>query len=197
MRSTTAFSGRWSTGCHEEELLEALIEAGQGSGLSTGAYIVGRSGVDSAYRTGRGSIIMRGVVDIEEDERGRTCLVVTELPYQVNPDTLTAKIAELADAGKVTGIADRDDSSSRTGQRLVVVSSATPSRGWCSRSCTNTQLQETFGGEHARPGRRVPRTLSLDAFVTHWIDHQIEVIQRRTTTGCVRPRNAPTSCADT
>ena len=81
----------------KEELLEALIERVKGPDFPTGAYIVGRSGVDSAYRTGRGSIIMRGVVDIEEDERGRTCLVVTELPYQVNPDTLTAKIAELAD----------------------------------------------------------------------------------------------------
>jgi DNA gyrase subunit A len=167
----------------KEELLEALIERVKGPDFPTGAYIVGRSGVDSAYRTGRGSIIMRGVVDIEEDERGRTCLVVTELPYQVNPDTLTAKIAELADAGKVTGIADlRDDSSSRTGQRLVVVlkRDAQP-RVVLSQLYKHTQLQETFGANMLALVDGVPRTLSLDAFVAHWIDHQIEVIQRRTT----------------
>ncbi|MEZ5119075.1 MAG: DNA gyrase subunit A [Candidatus Nanopelagicales bacterium] len=167
----------------KEELLEALIERIKGPDFPTGAYIVGRAGVDSAYRTGRGSIIMRGVVDIEEDERGRTCLVVTELPYQVNPDTLTAKIAELADAGKVTGIADlRDDSSSRTGQRLVVVlkRDAQP-RVVLSQLYKHTQLQETFGANMLALVDGVPRTLSLDAFVTHWIDHQIEVIQRRTT----------------
>ena len=166
----------------KEELLDALIERVQGPDFPTGAYIVGRAGIDAAYRTGRGSIIMRGVVDIEEDDRGRTCLVITELPYQVNPDTLTAKIAELADAGKVTGIADlRDDSSSRTGQRLVVVlkRDAQP-RVVLSQLYRHTQLQETFGANMLALVDGVPRTLSLDAFVTNWIDHQIEVIQRRT-----------------
>ncbi len=166
----------------KEELLEALIERVKGPDFPTGAYIVGRSGIDAAYRTGRGSIIMRGVVDIEEDERGRTCLVITELPYQVNPDTLTAKIAELADAGRVTGIADlRDDSSSRTGQRLVVVlkRDAQP-RVVLSQLYRHTQLQETFGANMLALVDGVPRTLSLDAFVSNWIDHQIEVIQRRT-----------------
>ena len=166
----------------KEELLEALIERVKGPDFPTGAYIVGRAGIEAAYRTGRGSIIMRGVVDIEEDDRGRTCLVITELPYQVNPDTLTAKIAELADAGKVTGIADlRDDSSSRTGQRLVVVlkRDAQP-RVVLSQLYRHTQLQETFGANMLALVDGVPRTLTLDAFVSHWIDHQIEVIQRRT-----------------
>jgi DNA gyrase subunit A len=166
----------------KEELLDAMIERVQGPDFPTGAYIVGRAGIDAAYRTGRGSIIMRGVVDIEEDDRGRTCLVITELPYQVNPDTLTAKIAELADAGRVTGIADlRDDSSSRTGQRLVVVlkRDAQP-RVVLSQLYRHTQLQETFGANMLALVDGVPRTLSLDAFVTNWIDHQIEVIQRRT-----------------
>jgi DNA gyrase subunit A len=165
-----------------EELLEALIERVKGPDFPTGAYIVGRAGIEAAHRTGRGSIIMRGVVDIEEDDRGRTCLVITELPYQVNPDTLTAKIAELADAGRVTGIADlRDDSSSRTGQRLVVVlkRDAQP-RVVLSQLYRHTQLQETFGANMLALVDGVPRTLSLDAFVTHWINHQIEVIQRRT-----------------
>jgi DNA gyrase subunit A len=109
-------------------------------------------------------------------------LVITELPYQVNPDTLTAKIAELADAGRVTGIADlRDDSSSRTGQRLVVVlkRDAQP-RVVLSQLYRHTQLQETFGANMLALVDGVPRTLSLDAFVSNWIDHQIEVIQRRT-----------------
>ena len=166
----------------KEELLEALVERVKGPDFPTGAYIVGRAGIEAAYRTGRGSIIMRGVVDIEEDDRGRTCLVITELPYQVNPDTLTAKIAELADAGRVTGIADlRDDSSSRTGQRLVVVlkRDAQP-RVVLSQLYRHTQLQETFGANMLALVDGVPRTLTLDAFVSHWIDHQIEVIQRRT-----------------
>ena len=165
-----------------DELLEALIERIPGPDFPTGAQIVGRSGIESAYRTGRGSIIMRGVVDIEEDDRGRTCLVITELPYQVNPDTLTAKIAELADAGRITGIADlRDDSSSRTGQRLVVVlkRDAQP-RVVLSQLYRHTQLQETFGANMLALVDGVPRTLPLDAFVTNWIEHQIEVIQRRT-----------------
>ena len=166
----------------KEELLEALIERVPGPDFPTGAYIVGRAGIDSAYRTGRGSITMRGVVDVEEDDRGRTCLVITELPYQVNPDTLTEKIADLADAGKLTGIADlRDDSSSRTGQRLVVVlkRDAQP-RVVLSQLYRHTQLQETFGANMLALVDGVPRTLSLDAFVTYWISHQIEVIQRRT-----------------
>ncbi|MEI8082303.1 MAG: DNA gyrase subunit A, partial [Actinomycetes bacterium] len=102
------------------ELLQALMARIPAPDFPTGALIVGRRGVDDAYRTGRGSIIMRAVVDIEEDNRGRTTLVITELPYQVNPDNLASRIAELTDKGVITGIADlRDDSSSRTGQRLV------------------------------------------------------------------------------
>ena len=165
----------------KEELLEALIERVKGPDFPTGAYRGPiRVGQPTAPAAARSSCAVSWTSS--RTTAGRTCLVVTELPYQVNPDTLTAKIAELADAGKVTGIADlRDDSSSRTGQRLVVVlkRDAQP-RVVLSQLYKHTQLQETFRGEHARPGRRVPRTLSLDAFVTHWIDHQIEVIQRRT-----------------
>src|SRR6185503_15735617 len=99
-----------------EELLEALLERIKGPDFPTRGLIVGRQGIDQAYRTGRGSITMRAVVDVEEDSKGRTLLVITELPYQVNPDNLALKIAELADSGKVQGIADvRDDTSSRTG----------------------------------------------------------------------------------
>src|ERR1700750_1342598 len=105
-----------------EELLEALLERVKGPDFPTKGLILGRQGIEQAYRTGRGSITMRAVIDVEEDSQGRALLVITELPYQVNPDNLALKIAELADSGKVQGIADvRDDSSGRTGQRLVVV----------------------------------------------------------------------------
>lgn len=166
-----------------EELLAELMARIPAPDFPTGALIVGRRGVDSAYRTGRGLITMRAVVDIEEDPQGRTCLVVTELPYQVNPDNLALRIAELADSGKITGIADlRDDSSSRTGMRLVIVlkRDAQP-RVVLNQLFKHTQLQETFGANTLALVDGVPRTLPLDAFVTHWISHQLEVIQRRTT----------------
>ena len=134
------------------------------------------------YRTGRGSITMRAVIDIEEDNRGRTCLVITELPYQVNPDNLSMRIAELANDGKITGIADlRDDSSDRTGQRLVVIlkRDAQP-RVVLNQLYKHTQLQDTFGANMLALVDGVPRTLSIDQFITNWIGHQLEVIQRRT-----------------
>ena len=166
-----------------DELLEALLKRIKGPDFPTNGLIVGTSGIEQAYRTGRGSVIMRAVVDVEEDNKGRTCLVVTELPYQVNPDALTRKIAELADSGKVPGIADlRDDTSSRTGMRLVVVlkrdAVATVVRN---NLYKHTQLQDTFGCNMVALVDGVPRTLSLDAFVRHWVTHQMEVIRRRTT----------------
>ncbi len=164
-----------------EELLDALLERIKGPDFPTSGLIVGTTGIEQAYRTGRGSIIMRAVVDVEEVQ-GRTCLVITELPYQVNPDSLTRKIAELADTGKVPGIADlRDDSSARTGMRIVVVlkrdAVATVVRN---NLYKHTQLQETFGCNMVALVDGVPRTLSLDAFVRHWVAHQIDVIRRRT-----------------
>ncbi len=165
-----------------EQLLKELIARIPGPDFPTGALIVGRRGIDDAYRTGRGSITMRAVIDIEEDSRGRTCLVVTELPYQVNPDHLSMRIAELANDGKITGIADlRDDSSDRTGQRLVVIlkRDAQP-RVVLNQLYKHTQLQDNFGANMLALVDGVPRTLSLDKFITNWIGHQLEVIQRRT-----------------
>ena len=165
-----------------DELLAALMERIPAPDFPTGATIVGRRGVEDAYRTGRGLITMRAVVDIEEDSRSRTCLVITELPYQVNPDNLALRIAELADAGKITGIADlRDDSSSRTGMRLVIVlkRDAQP-RVVLNQLFKHTQMQETFGANMLALVDGVPRTLPLDGFITYWIEHQLEVIQRRT-----------------
>ncbi|WP_157180878.1 DNA gyrase subunit A [Actinopolymorpha alba] len=165
-----------------EELLDAAMERVKGPDFPTAALIVGHRGIEDTHRTGRGSITMRAVVDIEEDAKGRTCLVITELPYQVNPDNLALRIAELADSGKVAGIADvRDDSSSRTGQRLVVVLKRDAvAKVVLNNLYKHTQLQDNFGANMLALVDGVPRTLSLDLFITHWIDHQIDVIQRRT-----------------
>ncbi len=165
-----------------EELLEALLERIKGPDFPSGALIVGRQGIEQAYRTGRGSVTMRAVVDIDEDNKGRTVLVITELPYQVNPDNLAVKIAELADTGKVQGIADvRDDTSSRTGQRLVVVLKRDAvARVVLNNLFKHTELQTNFAANMLALVDGVPRTLTLDQFVSHWVAHQIEVIQRRT-----------------
>ena len=119
---------------------------------------------------------MRAVVNVEEIH-GRTCLVVTELPYQANPDNLAIKIAELIKDGKVTGIADlRDETSGRTGQRLVIVlkRDASP-KVVLNNLYKHTQLQENFSANMLAIVDGVPRTLSLDAFVRHWVDHQMDV----------------------
>ncbi len=165
-----------------EELLDALLERVKGPDFPTGSLIVGHQGIEQTYRTGRGSVTMRAVVDVEEDARGRTMLVVTELPYQVNPDNLALKIAELADSGRVQGIADvRDDTSSRTGQRLVVVlKREAVARVVLNNLFKHTELQSNFSANMLALVDGVPRTLTLDQFVSHWVTHQIEVIQRRT-----------------
>jgi DNA gyrase subunit A len=164
-----------------EELLEALLERIKGPDLPTGAQIVGKRGIEDAYRTGRGIIIMRAVVEVEEIQN-RTCLVVTELPYQVNPDNLATKIADLVNNGKVQGIADiRDDSSSRTGMRIIIVlKKDAVAKVVLNNLYKHTQLRETFGANMLALVDGIPRTLTLDQFVVHWITHQIEVIQRRT-----------------
>ena len=164
-----------------EELLSALMARIKGPDFPTGAQILGTKGIEDAYRTGRGSITMRAVVNVEEIH-GRTCLVVTELPYQANPDNLAIKIAELIKDGKVTGIADlRDETSGRTGQRLVIVlkRDASP-KVVLNNLYKHTQLQENFSANMLAIVDGVPRTLSLDAFVRHWVNHQLDVIVRRT-----------------
>jgi len=164
-----------------EELLEALMERIPGPDFPTGAQILGTKGIREAYRTGRGSITMRAVVGIEEIQ-GRTCLVITELPYQVNPDNLAVKIGDLARDGKITGIADiRDETSDRTGQRIVVVLKRDAvAKVVLNNLYKHTQLQENFGANMLAIVDGVPRTLSLDGFISLWVDHQIEVIVRRT-----------------
>ncbi|KFI85696.1 DNA gyrase subunit A [Bifidobacterium pullorum subsp. saeculare DSM 6531 = LMG 14934] len=164
-----------------EELLDALIARIKGPDFPTGATILGHKGIEQAYRTGRGLITMRAVVNTEEI-KGRMCLVVTELPYQVNPDRLAASIREAVRDGKIQGIADmRDETSGRTGQRLVLVlkRDAVP-KVVLNNLYKHSQLQQTFGANMLALVDGVPRTLSLDAFVRHWVKHQLDVIERRT-----------------
>ena len=164
-----------------EELLSQLLKVVKGPDFPTRALIVGRTGIEEAYRTGRGSITMRAVVLVEEINK-RTCLVITELPYQVNPDNLALKIAELVKDGKIKGIADvRDEGNERLGQRLVIVlrNDATP-KVILNNLYKHTQLQDTFGANMLALVDGVPRTLRLDEFVRYYIDHQVEVIVRRT-----------------
>nr|WP_210737113.1 DNA gyrase subunit A [Cellulomonas hominis] len=165
----------------KEELLAALLTRVKGPDFPTGATILGHKGIEEAYRTGRGSITMRAVVEVEEIQ-GRICLVVTELPYQVNPDTLAKKIADLVRENRVQGIADiRDETSGRTGQRLVIVLKRDAvAKVVLNNLYKHTQLQDTFGANMLALVDGVPRTLSLDAFIRHWTAHQLDVIVRRT-----------------
>ena len=165
----------------KEELLAALLLRIKGPDFPTGATILGHKGIEEAYRTGRGSITMRAVVEVEEIQ-GRICLVVTELPYQVNPDTLAKKIADLVRENRVQGIADiRDETSGRTGQRLVIVLKRDAvAKVVLNNLYKHTQLQDTFGANMLALVDGVPRTLSLDAFIRHWTTHQLDVIVRRT-----------------
>ncbi|MCD2186473.1 DNA gyrase subunit A [Actinomycetospora soli] len=166
----------------EEETLEALMERIKGPDFPTAGLVVGKDGIESAYRTGRGSIRMRAVVEVEEDTKGRTTLVVTELPYQVNPDNLIESIATMVREGRVTGIAEiNDESSDRVGRRIVI----TLRRDAVAKVVLNnlykhSQLQFSFGVNMLTIVDGVPRTLRLDQLIRHWIRHQIEVIVRRT-----------------
>jgi len=165
-----------------EELLEAAMARIQGPDFPGGGLIVGRRGIEDAYRTGRGSVIMRAVMELEEDSSGRQRIAITQLPYMCNPDNLATKIAELVNSGRLTGISDiRDDTSARTGLRLVIVlkRDAQP-RVVMNNLYKHTALQDTFGCNMLALVDDVPRTLRLDQFIAQWIKHQIEVIRRRT-----------------
>jgi DNA gyrase subunit A len=166
----------------EAATLDALIGLVKGPDFPTSGLIVGTAVIEEAYRTGRGSIRMRAVVDVEEDKRGRTTLVVTELPYQVNPDNLAERIAELVREGKLAGIADiRDETSGRTGLRLILVLKRDAvAKVVLNNLYKHTQLQETFGANMLALVDGVPRTLNLAQFLRHYVAHQIDVVVRRT-----------------
>src|SRR4051794_13550476 len=165
-----------------EEALTACMERIKGPDFPTHGLIVGREGIEDAYRTGRGSVRMRAVVTVEEDSRGRVQLVCTELPYQVNPDNLAEAIAEAVKDGRLQGISEiADESSDRVGRRLVI----TLRRDAVAKVVLNnlykhTQLQTTFGCNMLSIVDGVPRTLRLDELIRLYVNHQIEVIQRRT-----------------
>src|SRR3984893_9202819 len=167
----------------EEATLAAVRERVKGPDFPTAGLIVGSQGIHDAYTTGRGSIRMRGVVEIEEDSRGRTSLVITELPYQVNHDNFITGIADQVRDGKLQGIANiEDQSSDRVGLRIVVeikrdaVAKVVPNNLY-----KHTQLQTSFGANMLAIVDGVPRTLRLDQLIRHYVEHQLDVIIRRTT----------------
>ncbi|MFI1915815.1 DNA gyrase subunit A [Nocardia sp. NPDC020380] len=166
----------------EEATLAACMERVKGPDFPTSGLIVGTQGIHDAYTTGRGSIRMRGVVEIEEDNRGRTTIVITELPYQVNTDNFINAIAEQVKDGKIAGISDiHDESSDRAGMRIVV----TVKRDAIAKVVLNnlykhTQLQTSFGANMLSIVDGVPRTLRLDQMIRLYVTHQLEVIVRRT-----------------
>jgi DNA gyrase subunit A len=180
----TAAAVRWHLdhpAATEAELTAAVLERVKGPDFPTRALIVGRDGIEEAYRTGRGSVRMRAVIEVEE-VRGRTRLVVSELPYQVNPDALTEKIAELVKDGRIAGISDlKDESSARTGTRLVIdLKRDAVAKVVLNNLYKHTQLQDTFGVNLLALVDGVPRTLPLAELIRHYVTHQIEVVVRRT-----------------
>ncbi|WP_103340199.1 DNA gyrase subunit A [Amycolatopsis sp. CA-126428] len=166
----------------DDELLAALLVRIKGPDFPTKAMILGTSGIEDAYRTGRGSVRMRAVVEVEEDAKGRTILVVSELPYQVNPDNLVENIANLVRDGKLTGISDiADESNSRSGMRIVVtIKRDAVAKVVLNNLYKHTQLQQNFGVNMLALVDGVPRTLRLDQIIRHYVKHQVEVIVRRT-----------------
>lgn len=161
--------------------LEACMEYIKGPDFPTAGLIVGTQGIKDAYTTGRGSIRMRGVTSIEE-EGSRQTIVITELPYQVNPDNLISSIAEQVRDGKLAGISKiEDESSDRVGMRIVVTlkRDAVP-RVVLNNLYKHSQLQTNFGANMLSIVDGVPRTLRLDQMLCYYVAHQIEVIVRRT-----------------
>ncbi|MFC8043760.1 DNA gyrase subunit A [Nocardia sp. NPDC057353] len=166
----------------EETTLAACMERIKGPDFPTAGLIVGTQGIHDAYTTGRGSIRMRGVVEIEEDNRGRTTIVITELPYQVNTDNFINAIAEQVKDGKIAGISDiHDESSDRVGLRIVItVKRDAVAKVVLNNLYKHTQLQTSFGANMLSIVGGVPRTLRLDQMIRFYVNHQIEVIIRRT-----------------
>ncbi|GFG53392.1 DNA gyrase subunit A [Mycolicibacterium agri] len=166
----------------EEATLKAVTERVKGPDFPTAGLIVGSQGIHDTYTTGRGSIRMRGVVEIEEDSRGRTGIVITELPYQVNHDNFITSIAEQVRDGKLSGIANiEDQSSDRVGLRIVVeLKRDAVAKVVLNNLYKHTQLQTSFGANMLAIVDGVPRTLRLDQLIRHYVNHQLDVIVRRT-----------------
>jgi DNA gyrase subunit A len=158
-----------------------LMKFVKGPDFPTGATIMGRQGIRDAYETGRGSIKVRAVTTIEESSNGKNKIVVSELPYQVNKARLAEKIADLVKTQKLKDIADLKDESNREGMRLVIETKrgANP-HVVLNQLYKHTQLQENFGVIMLALVDGVPRTLTLAEMVGYYVDHQIDVVTRRT-----------------
>jgi DNA gyrase subunit A len=166
---------------HPDATPKELMKFVKAPDFPTGAVIMGRQGIDDMYTTGRGSVKVRAVAHIEEGTLGRSKIVVTELPYQVNKARVAEKIAELANGGRLKDVADVRDESNKEGMRLVVYTK----RGANPQVVLNqlykaTQLQENFGAIMLALVDNVPRTLNLAELIGYYVDHQIDVVTRRT-----------------
>jgi DNA gyrase subunit A len=166
----------------EEDTLAAVTERVKGPDFPTYGLIVGSQGIHDAYTTGRGSIRMRGVVEVEEDSKGRTLLVITELPYQVNHDNFITSIADQVRDGKLAGISNiEDQGSDRVGMRIVVeVKRDAVAKVVLNNLYKHTQLQTSFGANMLSIVDGVPRTLRIDQLIRLYVVHQLDVIVRRT-----------------
>ena len=160
--------------------VDDLMEFVKGPDFPTGAFIVGNKGIHDALMTGRGSIKMRAVTDVIEIRKGRTAIVVSEIPYQVSRDRITAKIAEIVNTKKVTGIADVRDETDRLGTRIVIelTRDGNP-QVVLNQLFKHTRLEDSFAVNNVALVDGVPRTLNLAQLVHYYIDHQLEVIERR------------------
>ena len=162
--------------------VEELMEFVKGPDFPTGGYLVGTAGIRDALRTGRGPVKIRGVCDVQEIRKGRTAIIATEIPYQVSMERIIAKIKELVDAHRLDGIAEvRNESSDRAGTRLVIElkNTAVP-QVVLNQLYKNTPLQESFGYNVVALVDGVPRTLDLAHLIGYYLDHQMEVVERRT-----------------
>jgi DNA gyrase subunit A len=161
---------------------EDLLEFVKGPDFPTGGFLVGTSGIREALTTGRGSVKVRAVCDVQEIRKGRTAIVVTELPYQVSIERVMAKIKDLVESKKLSGVADtRNESSDRVGTRLVIeLKQGAVPQVVLNQLYKNTPLQDTFGYNMVSLVDEVPRTLNLAEMLGYYLDHQMEVIERRT-----------------
>ncbi|MEE8485368.1 MAG: DNA gyrase subunit A [Acidimicrobiia bacterium] len=165
---------------HSDATVSDLMEFVKGPDFPTGAFIVGNKGVNDALMTGRGSIKMRAVTDVVEIRKGRTAIVVSEIPYQVSRDRITAKIAEIVNSKKVTGIADVRDETDRLGTRIVIELKRDGNpQVVLNQLFKHTRLEDSFAVNNVALVDGVPRTLNLAQLVHHYIDHQLEVVERR------------------
>ncbi|MGH3650893.1 MAG: DNA gyrase subunit A [Acidimicrobiia bacterium] len=161
---------------------EELLKFVKGPDFPTGGFLVGTGGIREALITGRGSVKIRAVCDVQEVRKGRTAIVVTQLPYQVSIERIVAKIKELVDSKKMTGIAEvRNESSDRVGTRLVIeLKQGAVPQVLLNQLYKNTPLQDSFGYNMVSLVDGVPRTLNLAEMLGYYLDHQMEVIERRT-----------------